>query len=97
MSILEFIEKYKEMYSNREYNNKLDKKNGLELHFKSKGEISFYVTYTDSQTIMSYPSRVLKLDDEDLKYLYDKYSKKLEEELRDSKEQLNSKYEKHLE
>ena len=79
----DFCEKYAEKLKN----DKDIKENQLDFFRDFRDRINFnvnmYVTCPNTVCIFGYNGQNLfRLDEEDLKYLYDKYSKKIEDELK---------------
>ena len=61
--------------------------------FLTKKSISFNLNMRESDFLISSKTELFKLDDEDLKYLYDKYSKRIKDELNANIESVKQKYE----
>jgi hypothetical protein len=93
MKIIDFITKYRITKENREYNEFL-----YSLDYTLYKEV--YKFYLSAVWVSPFsppgPSKfleLLELDDEDLQYLYNKYSKKLPEELESEIKKLKEEYE----
>lgn len=88
--IRDFLVKYKEKLTTEKYirENPLDKS----IYFKSK--ITFKINVYDSSGILvGYTGgNLFELDEEDLKYLYNKYSKGVEAEMMKNIEEVKNNY-----
>lgn len=76
--IITFCNKYKEYLKSQ--NNK-------------KMSIRFAVNHTSVGYILGFEEQTINLDEEDLKYLYDKYSKKLQKEMEKNINEIKKLYE----
>lgn len=82
---IDFCKKYKQNLYNKEF---LKKDNLSFLDKMDKNVVEFYITIRENYQA----SLILKLDKEDLEYLYKKYSKKAQEELEQNIQELKEKY-----
>lgn len=91
--ILEFCNKYKEKKENDEYikNNPEPPK----VYNDSRARIQFTIAVIEHIPAMfggNCPNTLFALDDEDLEYLYNKYSKRLQDEMNQNIEEIKEKY-----
>lgn len=92
---LDFCKKYQQSIRNKEIFREDNKINPFTIKFDKK-LINFYIV---SKEIGRYEDNtfLLKLDKEDLQYLYEKYSKKAKEELEQNLEELKKELEENIE
>lgn len=85
---IDFCKKYKENLHNKEF---LKNDNSSFFEEMDKDVVDFYITSKKKSRYNS-EAFILKLDEEDLEWLYKKYSKKAEEELQENINELKEKY-----
>jgi hypothetical protein len=91
---LEFVNKYREKLSNDKIiamNNELEN-GGVYFYRRDVGAISFHLHCISRPNGESKFTDLIELDSEDVKYLYDKYSKQLDAEMRENIEEVKRLY-----
>lgn len=91
------IQEFCSIYKKKLNNDKDIAEKPLEFLSDYRDRIIFYVSYNTHSpaspgSLFNLNTSIMRLDEEDLKYLYDKYSKKLKEEMDKNINELKDKY-----